>query len=139
MATSTQKFALITLLVPNYDEGIEYFVNSLSFKKTSDLEMGAGKRWVIVQPPNSDGTGLILAVPSNDKQRAALGNQTGGRVGFFLHTDNFEEDYNRMKEKGVDFTEQPRKEVYGEVVVFRDPWGNLFDFICPGEWHDFHL
>ena len=130
---SIQKFASITVLVPSYDEGIAYFVDTLSFRLTSDVAMGGTKRWVVVHPPNSDGPGLVLAVPSNDRQKAALGNQTGGRVCLFLHSNNFWEDYHKMKSKGVEFTEEPRKEVYGDVVVFRDPWGNLYDFMGPGK------
>jgi catechol 2,3-dioxygenase-like lactoylglutathione lyase family enzyme len=133
--TSSQKFTFIAVLVPSYDEGIRYFVDTLSFTLTSDVAMGGTKRWVVVHPPNTTGCGLVLAVPSNDTQKAAVGNQTGGRVFLFLHSDNFWEDYARMKEKGVDFTEEPRKEVYGNVVVFRDPWGNHYDFMGPpGEW-----
>lgn len=135
--TSVQRFASITLLVPSYDEGIAYFVDKLSFIKTSDIPKGGGKRRVTVQPPNSDGLSLLLVVPEDDKQWAALGNQTGDKLSLFLYTDNFDEDYRRMKEKGVDFREEPRHEVYGDVVVFRDPWGNLYDFMCPatGERH----
>lgn len=126
-------------MVPSYDEGIDYFVNTLSFTKTSDLDQGEGKRWVAVLPPNCDTTGctLILTVPSDEKQKAAVGNQTGGRVFLFLYTDNFWGDYAKMKEKGVQFMEEPRKEVYGTVVVFRDPWGNTYDFMGKaGEWNE---
>lgn len=134
MASSNQKIASVSFLVPDYDEGIDYFVNSLGFTLTSDVAMGGGKRWVVVHPPNSDtgtGCGLVLAVPSNDVQKSALGNQAGGRVWLFLHSDNFWQDYEKMKSKGVVFMEEPRKEPYGDVVVFKDKWGNRWDFMGP--------
>ncbi|PVF99396.1 Glyoxalase/Bleomycin resistance protein/Dihydroxybiphenyl dioxygenase [Serendipita vermifera] len=132
MATSNQKIASVSFLVPDYDEGINYFVNKLSFTLTSDVQMGNGKRWVVVHPPNgTTGCGLVLAVPSNDVQKAALGNQAGGRVWLFLHSDKFWEDYERMKANGIEFMEEPRREPYGDVVVFRDCWGNKWDFIGP--------
>jgi lactoylglutathione lyase len=133
MAGSSQTIASLTFLVPTYDDGIDYFCNVLSFTLTSDIDMGGGKRWVVVHPPNStsngSGCGLVLAQASNDVQKDAIGNQAGGRVWLFLHSSDFWKDYNSMKTKGVNFTEEPRKEAYGDVVVFKDRWGNKWDFM----------
>lgn len=131
MTTSTQQIASISFLVPTYDEGIDYFTNVLSFTLTSDVAMGGGKRWVVVHPPNGTGCGLVLAQPSNDDQKSALGNQAGGRVWLFLHSDNFWDDYEKLKSRGVNFIEEVRKEPYGDVVIFQDKWGNKWDFMGP--------
>ncbi|KAG8797854.1 Vco29 [Serendipita sp. 411] len=128
--TSKQQIASVSFLVPDYDEGIDHFVNTLGFTLTSDVALGGNKRWVTVHPPNnSEGCGLVLAVPSNEEQKAAVGKQAGGRVWLILQTDNFWEDYERLKSKGIEFTEEPRREVYGDVVVFKDKWGSKWDLI----------
>ena len=119
--------ALATFVVPDYDEAIEFFRSALNFSVEEDSDLGGGKRWVVVT--GKGGGKLLLARAVNDKQRAAIGNQTGGRVGWFLESDDFDADHRRMSGAGVEFTEEPRRETYGTVAVFRDPWGNLWDLI----------
>lgn len=125
----SQTLAHIALVVNEYDEAIEFYCEKLNFKLLEDTRMSETKRWVVVAPPGPAGCSLILAKAANGEQRSRVGNQTGGRVFLFLHTNNFWEDYNRMKSKGVRFTEEPRTEVYGTVVVFEDLYGNLWDLI----------
>lgn len=127
-----QKLAYLSLLVRDYDEAIAYYTQILGFDLLEDTDMGGGKRWVRVAPLGSGrGSGLLLAKAVNAEQSSRVGNQTGGRVFLFLHTDDFQRDYERMKSKGVKFLEQPRHEVYGTVVVFEDLYGNKWDFIEP--------
>ena len=121
----------LTLVVRDYDEAIKFFTEALRFDLLEDTDMGGGKRWVRVAPKNSKGAALLLARAANMEQEAAIGNQTGGRVFLFLHTDNFQEDYEHMKVYGVEFTEEPRDEVYGKVVVFKDLYGNKWDLVQP--------
>ena len=116
--------------VREYDEAIVFFTDALGFQLVEDVDMGEGKRWVVVRP-GDDGEGLLLAKAAKPEQVARIGDQTGGRVGFFLHTDDFARDYERMNAHGVRFIEQPRKEVYGRVVVFLDLYGNRWDLIEP--------
>ncbi|MEO0551170.1 MAG: VOC family protein [Pseudomonadota bacterium] len=120
----------ITLLVPDYDAGIDFYVGKLGFELLEDTPLSETKRWVRVCPRGAQ-TALLLAVADTPEQQAAIGNQTGGRVGFFLETDDFTRDYNAMKAADVTFKEAPRHEPYGSVVVFSDPWGNLWDLIEP--------
>lgn len=126
-----QKLAYLSLLVRDYDEAIAYYTQVLGFDLLEDTDMGGGKRWVRVSPHGDDGSGLLLAKAVNVDQSSRVGNQTGGRVFLFLHTDDFQHDYERMKAKGVKFLEEPRHEVYGTVVVFEDLYGNKWDFIQP--------
>lgn len=126
----TQTIAIFTIVVPDYDAGIDFYVNTLGFELLEDTPRSPTKRWVRVAPAGAE-TAILLAKADGPAQEAAIGNQTGGRVGFFLHTDNFERDYQAMKAKGVTFKEEPRHEAYGSVVVFQDPWGNLWDLIEP--------
>lgn len=126
----TQTIAIFTLIVPDYDAGIDFYVRTLGFELLEDTPRGPGKRWVRVAPRGAQ-TAILLAQADGPEQTAAIGNQTGGRVGFFLHTDDFAGDYAAMKVKGVTFKEAPRHEPYGSVVVFQDPWGNLWDLIEP--------
>ena len=126
-----QKLAYLSLLVRDYDEAIAYFTGVLGFDLLEDTDMGGGKRWVRVAPHGEGGSGLLLAKAVNADQSSRVGDQTGGRVFLFLHTDDFERDYTRMKAKGVKFLEEPRHEVYGTVVVFEDLYGNKWDFIEP--------
>ena len=127
---------LVTLLVPSYDEGIRFFVGGLGWTLTADEDQGR-KRWVTVAPgaPSSDPrlsqTQILLAVATSAKQIAALGAQTGDRVGLFLQTDNFDRDADRITSAGGTFIETPRNEPYGKVAQWRDPWGNLWDLIEP--------
>ena len=122
--------AHITLLVPDYDAGIAFYVEQLGFALLEDTELSAAKRWVRVAPPGAE-TALLLAKAEGPEQVAALGNQTGGRVGFFLQTDDFDRSHAAMQAAGVAFRETPRREPYGTVAVFSDPWGNLWDLIEP--------
>lgn len=124
-----QSLALVALVVRDYDEAIAFYTQKLSFTLSEDTDMGGGKRWVVVTPRGRGGTGLLLARAVSESQSAVVGNQTGGRVFLFLHTDDFWRDYNVMKERGVKFLEEPRNEVYGTVVVFEDLYGNKWDFI----------
>jgi catechol 2,3-dioxygenase-like lactoylglutathione lyase family enzyme len=118
----------VAFLVPDYDEGIGYFVERLGFTLIEDTTLGDGKRWVLVAPPGG-GVRLLLARAVGERQTARIGDQTGGRVFLFLHTKDFERDYARLTAKGVRFLETPRKEPYGWVAVFEDLWGNRWDLL----------
>jgi len=118
---------MITLLVDDYDEAIHYYTNVLGFTLVEDSPLSETKRWVVVSP--GEGAQLLLAKATTEAQIAAVGNQTGGRVSFFLYTENFDRDYARFSEHNVAFTESPRLETYGKVVVFADRYGNKWDFI----------
>ncbi|ABD54819.1 VOC family protein [Jannaschia sp. CCS1] len=126
--------ALVTLLVPDYDDGMAFFVAGLGWDLLSDEDQGS-KRWVTVAPrpasSSSKSCALLLAVATSDSQRKAVGLQTGGRVGFFLHTNDFAHDAARITAAGGAFIEEPRHEPYGIVAQWRDPWGNLWDLIQP--------
>jgi len=124
-----QQICNVALLVENYDDAIGFYTQKLGFDLVEDTDLGAGKRWVQVAPPNSNGTNLLLAQASTNEQLTAVGNQTGGRVFLFLQTNNFARDYERMKANGVEFEEEPRVEEYGTVVVFRDLYGNKWDLL----------
>ncbi len=118
---------MTALVVPDYDEAIAFCTGALGFALIEDTDMGGGKRWVVVG--GESGGCLLLARAANDEQRAAIGNQTGGRVGWFLHTENFAAAHARMSAWGVEFLETPRHEPFGTVAVFRDPFGNRWDLI----------
>lgn len=118
----------VTIVVPDYDAGIAFFVGKLGFELIEDTPRGPGKRWVVVAPKGGE-TRLLLAQAASEAQRAAIGNQTGGRVGFFLETDDFDRDHAAFIARGVTFMEAPRREPYGTVAVFRDDFGNLWDLI----------
>ncbi len=126
-----QYLAGISLVVNDYDEAIDFYTRKLSFTLLEDTRMSDTKRWVVIAPPGSTGCTLLLAKAANDAQKAAVGNQTGGRVFLFLHTDNFDRDYNQMQKAGIEFIESPRQETYGKVVVFVDLYGNRWDLIEP--------
>jgi len=125
-----QRITLVTLLVPDYEAGIDFYVRKLGFGLLEDANMGGGKRWVRVSPSGGS-LALLLAKATGAEQQAAIGKQAGGRVGFFLETDNLDRDYARYAAAGVDFREAPRTESYGKVAVFADPFGNLWDLIQP--------
>ena len=124
-----QSIGSIALVVENYDDAIEFYTNKLRFTLVEDTNLGGGKRWVQVSPPNSNGTNLLLAQASAEEQKNAVGNQTGGRVFLFLRTNDFWRDYEFMRSKGVVFHEAPREEEYGTVVVFQDLYGNKWDLL----------
>lgn len=119
----------ITLVVADYDQAIAYYTQSLGFSLLEDIDQGGGKRWVRVAPSADAQTALLLAQAASDPQRERIGDQTGGRVGFFLHTDDFHRDHARMLERGVRFLEKPRVETYGTVAVFEDLYGNRWDLL----------
>ncbi|MBC6610683.1 VOC family protein [Hymenobacter sp. BT507] len=121
----------ITLLVRDYDEALAYYCEKLGFDLLEDTPLGDGKRWVLVAPPGSTGTPLLLAQAATPEQQASIGNQAGGRVFLFLHTDAFWPAYRRIEAQGVQFLEQPRHEPYGWVVVFADCYGNKWDLLGP--------
>jgi catechol 2,3-dioxygenase-like lactoylglutathione lyase family enzyme len=126
--------SLAAVVVTDYDEAIDFFVGVLGFELAEDSPSltndGRAKRWVVVRPPGAV-TGLLLARADGPAQEAAIGNQTAGRVGFFLHVDDFEASYERLAEANVEFVTQPRTESYGRVAVFRDISGNKWDLIGP--------
>ncbi|WP_117195358.1 VOC family protein [Rhizobium terrae] len=126
---SGQSVFLVTLLVDDYDRAKAFYGDVLGFECVEDTPLPDGKRWVVVKPKGGQGAALLLAQSANDRQKAAIGNQTGGRVGFFLKTDNFARDHAAMLASGVRFLEEPRHEVYGTVAVFSDPYGNTWDLI----------
>jgi lactoylglutathione lyase len=128
----SQKIGYVALVVRDYDEAIAYYTETLSFNLIEDTDLGGGKRWVLVAPPGSTGTALLLARAANPEQATRVGNQTGGRVFLFLHTDDFWRDYNDLKSRKVKFTEAPRHESYGTVVIFEDLYGNRWDLIQLG-------
>ena len=127
----TQKIATLSLLVADYDDAIAFYRDLLGFSLVADTPLGPGKRWVLVAPPGNSGARLLLAQADSAEQRAAVGNQAGGRVMLFLETDDFARDYASMVAKGVTFLEAPRHEAYGSVAVFADLYGNKWDLIEP--------
>jgi catechol 2,3-dioxygenase-like lactoylglutathione lyase family enzyme len=127
----SMRIATIALVVPDYDAGIAFYVGKLGFALVADTDMGGGKRWVAVAPADGDGARLLLAKADGGRQAAAIGNQAGGRVGFFLETDDFARDHAAFGAAGVRFLESPRHEEYGTVAVFEDPFGNRWDLIEP--------
>ena len=119
----------VTLVVRDYDEALRFYVDTLGFECLEDTDTGNGKRWVRVRPAGSTGATLLLARAVDDAQRRSIGNQTGGRVAFFVETDDFRRDHAALVAKGVRFTGPPREESYGLVAVFEDLYGNKFDLI----------
>jgi uncharacterized glyoxalase superfamily protein PhnB len=119
---------MITIVVDDYDVAISHYVNDLDFILVEDSALSPEKRWVVVAP-SLQGAKILLAKAATDQQKAAIGNSTGGRVGFFLYATKFTEIYELYKSRGIEFIEQPRKEAYGQVVVFKDKYGNKWDLI----------
>jgi catechol 2,3-dioxygenase-like lactoylglutathione lyase family enzyme len=124
-----QHIGYVALLVRDYDEAISYFVGKLGFEITEDRDLGGGKRWVLIAPPGSRETRLLLAKAAPDEQISHIGNQAGGRVFLFLHTDDFWRDYAVFRARGILFREEPREEPYGTVAVFEDIYGNRWDLL----------
>ena len=120
---------MITVVVDDYDTAIDYYTTALGFTLIEDTKMSETKRWVVVAPDENQGAALLLAQAASPEQNAAIGNQSGGRVMFFLYTDDFDRDYAQMAIHNVAFTEEPRNEEFGKVVVFADKYGNKWDFI----------
>jgi len=125
-----RRLALVTMVVADYDEAIAWYTGKLGFQLLEDLDQGR-KRWVVVGPADGSAAALLLARASDEEQRSRIGNQTGGRVGFFLHTDDFWRDHAAMTAQGVEFLETPREEPYATVAVFRDLYGNTWDLLEP--------
>ena len=129
-----QSIIHVALVVRDYDEAIEFFCQKLHFGLVEDTYQPAqDKRWVVISPPGSNGTTLLLARASTLEQERAIGNQTGGRVFLFLSTDDFWRDYNEMLAAGIKFVREPKTESYGTVAVFEDLYGNLWDLIEPSK------
>lgn len=127
-----QTLALTALVVRDYDEAIAFYRDVLGFRLVEDTQQPEqAKRWVVVAPPGSEESGLLLARAVGEEQSSRIGNQTGGRVFLFLLTDDFQRDYRRYRERGVEFVREPKTESYGTVAVFRDLYGNLWDLIEP--------
>lgn len=124
-----QRIANIALVVENYDDAIAFYTKKLNFQLISDTDLGGGKRWVQISPPNANGTNILLAKASNAQQQQSVGNQAGGREFLFLQTNDFWRDYQEMKAQGVEFIEEPRVEEYGTVVVFKDLYGTKWDLL----------
>ena len=125
-----QSIVHIALVVRDYDEAIEFYINKLHFQLIEDTyQPEQDKRWVVVSPPGSVGTTLLLAKASKPEQESFIGNQSGGRVFLFLNTDNFWRDYNDMVSRGIKFVREPKEEAYGLVTVFEDLYGNLWDLL----------
>ena len=124
-----QAIGYVALLVREYDEAIEFFTRRLRFELVEDTALGPEKRWVVVAPPGGGGTALLLARADGPEQARRGGDQGGGRVFLFLHTDDFWRDYREMTERGVRFAEEPRREAYGTVAVFVDLYGNRWDLL----------
>jgi catechol 2,3-dioxygenase-like lactoylglutathione lyase family enzyme len=125
-----QSIGYVALLIRDYDEAIQYYVHKLGFELIEDTFIAEqDKRWVLLSPPGSTGTQLLLARAIGPEQSSRIGNQTGGRVFLFLHTDDFWRDFRKLRNNGVDFTREPKEEDYGTVAVFRDLYGNLWDLL----------
>jgi catechol 2,3-dioxygenase-like lactoylglutathione lyase family enzyme len=126
-----QSIAHIALVVSDYDEAIAFYTQQLNFRLVEDTVLSPIKRWVLVAPPGSNGCALLLAKAANEEQQSRVGNQTGGRVGFFLYTDNFERDYQNLLNNNIRIIRPPVTETYGTVAVFADLYGNYWDLIEP--------
>ncbi len=124
-----QRIAHIAIVVNDYDEAIKFYTEKLHFDLIEDTQLSETKRWVLVRPKGEGSCCLLLAKAANDEQGSRVGNQTGGRVFLFLHTDDFERDYQNLLDKQIEIVRQPSKEEYGTVAVFKDLHGNLWDLI----------
>jgi len=128
-----QRLAHIAILVYDYDEAIKFYTEKLHFDLIEDTKLTETKRWVLVKPKGQDGCCLLLAKAANEEQQSRVGNQTGGRVFLFLHTDDFERDFQNLLDNQIEIVRQPSKEEYGTVAVFKDLYGNLWDMIGPNK------
>lgn len=128
-----QRLAHIAVVVDDYDEAIRFYTEKLHFNLVEDSRLSESKRWVLVRPKGSNECCLLLAKAANEEQKSRVGNQTGGRVFLFLHTDDFERDYRNLLDNQIEIVRTPQKEEYGTIAVFRDLYGNLWDMIEPAE------
>jgi len=126
-----QKLAHIAIVVDDYDEAITFYTEKLHFDLVEDTQLTETKRWVLVKPKGTNSCCLLLAKAANEEQKSRVGDQTGGRVFLFLHTDNFEEDHQNLLDNQIEIVRPPQKEAYGTVLVFKDLYGNLWDLIEP--------
>lgn len=126
-----RKLTHIALMVKDYDEAIDFYCSKLDFVLIEDSVLTKEKRWVMVSPSRQEGCCILLAKAANEDQKLAIGNQCGGRVFLFMHTDNLDRDYKNYSEKGVEFVRTPVNEAWGKVAVFKDLYGNLWDLIEP--------
>ena len=126
-----QQLVNVAIVVKDYDEAIDFYVNKLQFDLIEDTTLSDVKRWVRVKPKGKEGCCLLLAKAKNERERNAIGNQSGGRVFLFLHTDDFDRDFENLKQHQIKIVRPPSKEAYGTVLVFEDLYGNLWDLIEP--------
>ena len=126
-----QKIGYLSIIVPSYDEAKAYYTEVMDFDLLEDTNLGDNKRWLLVTPKGSAGTGIVLAEAVTNEEKQMIGNQGAGRVFLFLHTDDFYRDYDNYRKKGVTFLEEPRSEPYGTVAVFQDCFGNKWDLLEP--------
>ena len=131
-----QRLAHIAIVVNDYDEAIKFYTEKLHFDLLEDTRLSGTKRWVLVRPKGGDSCCLLLAKAANEEQLSRVGNQTGGRVFLFLHTDNFARDYQNLLDHQIEIVRQPQREEYGTVAVFKDIYGNLWDMIEPAKPND---
>ena len=125
------RIAHIALIVRDYDDAIQFYTQKLDFILLEDTKIDESKRWVVIAPTGAKERSLLLAKAANEEQFARIGDQTGGRVGFFLFTDDFRRDYDKLVNRGITFVRPPKKEPYGVVAVFQDLYGNLWDLLEP--------
>ena len=128
-----QRLAHIAIVVNDYDEAIKFYTEKLQFDLIEDTQLSETKRWVLVKPKGQGSCCLLLAKAANEEQQSRVGNQTGGRVFLFLHTDDFKRDFQNLLDNEIEIVRQPSKEEYGTVVVFKDLYGNLWDMIGPNK------
>ena len=124
-----QTLGHVALVVRDYDEALAFFTGTLNFRVVEDTRLSEDKRWVLIAPPGSQGTSMLLARAATPEQATRIGNQTGGRVFLFLHTDDFWRDYHEMTARKVKFVREPKEEPYGTIAVFEDLYGNLWDLL----------
>jgi catechol 2,3-dioxygenase-like lactoylglutathione lyase family enzyme len=124
-----QRLMHVALVVADYDEAIDWYTKKLGFKLIEDTLLSEVKRWVLVQPPGEGSCQLLLAKAATEEQKSRVGNQTGGRVFLFLHTDDFDRDFENLRQEGIKIVRGPSVEEYGKVLVFEDLYGNLWDLI----------
>lgn len=125
------RLAHVTIVVRDYDEALEFYTRKLMFNIIEDTRLTESKRWILIAPQGNGDCFILLAKAANDRQAASVGNQTGGRVAFFLHTDDFWRDFEVLKQNKVKFVREPQEQEYGTVAVFEDLYGNLWDLVQP--------